>query len=97
MIAPRIDNAALAGALSATGGTGASALLDLAALLSVLCIAIYGRINAFLTYFSGWSSGGGRQIVICGSGFRPTAPAAVMLCLARRPRLAVCKTLAIQA
>ena len=53
VIAPRIDNAALAGALSAGldfaalrdalsagGGTGASALLDFAPLLSVLCIAI---------------------------------------------------------
>ena len=77
VIAPTIDSAALAGALSAGldfaallgalsagSGTGASALLGFAALLSVLCIAIYGRINAFLTYFSGWGSGRGRQIVI---------------------------------
>ena len=46
VIAPRIDRAALAGAASASGGTGASAgepllpLLDFAPLLSVLCIAI---------------------------------------------------------
>ena len=56
VIAPRIDSAAFAGALSAGGGIGASAreallplldfaallpLLDVVALLSVLCIAIY--------------------------------------------------------
>ena len=95
VIAPTIDSAALAGATSAIGGTGASALLDLATLLSVLCIAIYGRINAFGIAYSGCDSRGGHEGLLYRSAFRAGRPLRAVASLAAR-QLASCKTLAIQ-
>ena len=91
VIAPRIDSAALAGAVSAgldfaaalsgaasaRDGTDASAgalLLDFAALLSVLCIAIYGRINAFGIAYSGCDSQGGHEGLLYRSAFLAGRP-----------------------